>query len=99
MQIPVFHGDKRTYQSLKAAFLDCIDRAPAEYKMLQIRQYLSGEALQAIESSGPSATAYEAARERLERKYTGKRRSIAVYVKYLENFNRSEPAMQDTSRN
>ena len=29
VQIPVFSGDKRTYQSWKAAFLACIDSAPA----------------------------------------------------------------------
>ena len=36
VQIPVFHGDKRKYQSWKAAFLACIDNAPAiaEYKLL-----------------------------------------------------------------
>ena len=57
----MFHGDKRTYQSWKAAFLACIDNAPAtpEYKLLQLRQYVSGEALQTIESLGHSATAYE----------------------------------------
>ena len=71
MQIPEFHGDKRTYQSWKAAFLACIDSAPytAELKMLQLRQYLSDEALQAIESLRHSATAYEAAKECLEHKY------------------------------
>eukprot|EP00112_Aurelia_sp_Birch-Aquarium-sp1_P015597 Seg3473.3 transcript_id=Seg3473.3/GoldUCD/mRNA.D3Y31 product="hypothetical protein" protein_id=Seg3473.3/GoldUCD/D3Y31 len=46
--IPVFSGDKRKYESWKAAFLACIDRAPAtpEYKLLQLRQYLSGVALE-----------------------------------------------------
>ena len=77
VQRPVFHSYKRTYQSWKAAFLACIDKAPAtaEYKLLQLRQYLSGEALQAIESLGHSATAYEAAKER-----------IAVYLEDLKNF-------------
>ena len=88
VEIPVFHGDKRTYQSWKAAFLACIDNAPAtpEYKLLQLRQYVSGEALQTIESLGHSATAYEAAKERLERKYGGRRRQIAVYLEDLDNF-------------
>ena len=38
VQIPVFTGDKRKYQSWKAAFLTCIDSAPAtgEYKLLQL---------------------------------------------------------------
>ena len=64
VQIPVFHGDKRTYQSWKATFLACIDNAPAtpEYKLLQLRQYVCGEALQTIESLGHSATAYTAAK-------------------------------------
>ena len=78
----MFHGDKRTYQSWKAAFLDCIDNAPAtpEYKLLQLRQYVSSEALQTIESLGHSVTAYKAAKEWLERKYGGRRRQIAVYL-------------------
>ena len=88
VQILVFHGDKRTYQSWKAVFLACIDNAPAtpEYKLLQLRQYVSGEALQTIESLGHSATAYAAAKERLERRYGGKRRQITVYLEDLENF-------------
>ena len=47
VQIPVFTGDMRTYQSWKAAFLACIDSAPAtgEYKLLQLRRYHAGEAL------------------------------------------------------
>ena len=86
VQIPVFDGDKRKYQSWKAAFLACIDSAPAtgEYKLLQLRQYLSGEALQVIENLGHSAAAYEAAKERLERKLGGKRRQIAIYLEELE---------------
>lgn len=52
VSIPVFHGDKRTHESWKAAFSACIDKAPAtsEYKLLQLRQYLSGEALKAVEN-------------------------------------------------
>ena len=85
VQIPVFTGEKRQYQSWKAAFLACIDSAPAtgEYKLLQLRQYLSGDALKVIENLGHSATA---AKERLERKNGGKRRQIAIYIEDLENF-------------
>ena len=45
--IPVFSGNKKTFESWKAAFIACIDKAPAtpEYKLFQLRQYLSGEAL------------------------------------------------------
>ena len=84
----MFTGDKRRYQSWKAAFLACIDSAPAtgEYKQLQLRQYLSGDALKVIENLGHSATAYEAAKESLERKYRGKRKQISIYLEDLENF-------------
>ena len=43
----------------------CVDKAPAtaEYKLLQLRQYLTGEALKSTESLGYSATAYEAAKD------------------------------------
>ena len=88
VSIPIFSGNKRNYQSWKAAFIACIDKAPAtkEYKLLQLRQYLEGEALQVIENLGHSAVAYEAAKERLDRKYGGHRRQIALYIEELENF-------------
>ena len=66
----------------------CIDRAPAtaEYKLLQLRQCLSGEALKAIDSLGYSPIAYEAAKERLERKFGGGRRQIALYLEEIDSF-------------
>ena len=50
-----------------------IDQAPgtAEYKLLQLRQYLSAEALKAIENLGHIAAAYQIAKERLERRSGG----------------------------
>jgi hypothetical protein len=86
--IPVFSGDKRQYEGWKAAFRSCIDSAPAtpEYKLLQLRQYLSGEALRVIENLGHSKPAYEAAKQRLDRKYGGTRRRIALYIEELEMF-------------
>ena len=88
VEIPTFSGDKKKYQSWKAAFLSCIDSAPAksEYKLLQLRQYLSGDALRVIDSLRHSATAYDAAKDRLERKYGGRRRQIAIYLEELEQF-------------
>ena len=93
VQIPVFTGDKRKYQSWKAAFIACIDNAPAtgDYKLLQLRQYLSGEALQVIENLGHSAKAYVAAKERLERKYGGNRRQTAIYLQELDQFQQVRP--------
>lgn len=39
------------------------------YKLLQLKQYLAGEALKAIENLGYSAVAYVALKERLDRYY------------------------------
>ena len=39
-----------------------------------------------IDSLGHSATAYEAAKDRLERKFGGRRRQIAIYLEELEQF-------------
>ena len=52
---------------------------------------MSGEALKVIESLGHSAAAYEAAKDRLERKYGGKRRQIAIYLEELEQFRQIRP--------
>ena len=62
-----------------------------EYKLLQLRQCLSGEALNVIESLGPPAAAYDAAKERLERRYGGKRRQVAIYLKDLDKFPQIRP--------
>jgi len=72
--IPTFSGDKHTYQNWKAAFVACVDKATAEYKLLQLRQCLTGEAFKLSESLGYSATAYEAAKDLLERKFGAQRR-------------------------
>ena len=88
VSIPVFNGDKRKYDNWKSAFMACVDEAPAtpEYKLLQLRQYLSGDALKAIETLGHSGYAYEAAKERLERKFGGSRRKLMIFMDELENF-------------
>ena len=52
--------------------------------MLQLRQYLSGDALK--RNLGHSAYAYKAAKERLDQKYGGQRRQIAIYLEHIENF-------------
>ena len=93
IQLPVFSGDKRSYRNWKAAFMACVDTAPStgEYKLLQLRQCLSGEALNVIESLGHSAAAYEAAKERLERRYGGERRQVAIYLEDLDKFQQIRP--------
>ena len=93
IQLPVFSGDKRYYRNWKAAFMACVDTAlsTGEYKLLQLRQCLSGEALNVIESLGHSAAAYEAAKERLERRYGGKGRQVAIYLEDLDKFPQIRP--------
>ena len=82
----MFNGDKSNYESWKSAFTACIDKAPAtpENKILQLRQCLFGEALRTIQNLGHSAASYEAAKARLERKFGGQRRKIALYLEQLE---------------
>ena len=91
--IPVFSGDKKTYKNWRATFMACVDQAPAtaEYKLLQLRQCLAGEALRAIESLGHSATAYQTAKERLDRKFGGQRRQIALYLEEIDDFRPIRP--------
>ena len=87
VQTPVFSGDKRTYNSWKAAFLACIDSASYwEIQITTATAVLSGEALKTIENLGHSGAAYEATKDRLERKFGGMRRQIAIYMEELENF-------------
>ncbi|KAK6178336.1 hypothetical protein SNE40_013135 [Patella caerulea] len=88
VSIPMFSGDKKTYESWKAAFHACVDSAPAtsEYKLLQLRQYLSGEALKCVDNLGHSATSYAAAKQRLDRKYGGKRRQINIFLEEIDSF-------------
>ena len=86
--IRTFSGDKRAYTTWRAAFMACIDQAPAtaEYKLLQLRQYLRGDALKAIDGLGHSAAAYDAAKARLECKYGGERRRVATHLEAIQQF-------------
>ena len=85
VSLPTFKGEVRKYESWRAAFRACIDESPlpAHHKLLYLREYLGGEALQAIDSLPYTPTAYQAALDRLERKYGGERRRIALYVENL----------------
>lgn len=87
--LPTFTGDKLQYQNWKSAFTACIDTAPTsdEYKLLQLKQYLKGDALKAIENLGHSAIAYSMAKERLERKFGGTRRIFTTHLEEWEKLN------------
>ena len=95
--IPTFSGDKRAYTTWRAAFMACIDQAPAtaEYKLLQLRQYLRGDALKAIDGLGHSAAAYDAAKARLDRKYGGERRRVATHLEAIQQFAPVRPGNPD----
>ena len=88
VQVPKFSGDKRNYESWKAAFMSCVDvaRCTPEYKLLRLRESLTGDALRVIEGLGHSAAAYEVAKERLERKYGGTRRLITIRLDEVDRF-------------
>ena len=66
----------------------CIDSAPAtgQYKLSAAKTILVGEALNVIDILGHSSTAHEAAKERLERKFGGWRRQIAMFTEELKQF-------------
>ena len=86
VSLPVFKGEVRKYESWRAAFMACVDQSPlpAYHKLLYLRDYLGGEALQAVDSLPYTPAAYQAALERLERKYGGERRRIALYLENLQ---------------
>ena len=91
--IPVFNGDRRAYEGWKAAFMACVHQATAtpEYKLLQLRQHLSGEALKIVEPLGHSAAANEAAIALLEREFGGERQKLALHLEELENIKSLRP--------
>ena len=54
--------------------------------MLRLHECLQGEAFKVIKNLGHSATAYEAAKARLERKYGGKHRALTLRLEELDAF-------------
>ena len=86
-QFHCLNGDKINYENWKSAFNASVDQAPAtpEYKLLQLRQYLSGEAPKAIENLGHYGFAYESAKEQLEQKYGGQRHKVMLHMDELKN--------------
>ena len=59
--------------------------------MLQLRQYVSGEALNSVDNLGYSPVAYECTKDRLERKYGGKDCRKAIFLEDLEQFRQIQP--------
>ena len=88
VSLPVFDGNVRNYDNWAASFQAMVDEAPIkdEEKLLHLRQYLSGEALQVIDGLGHSSAAYQVAKERLGRKYGGERRRCAIFLEEVDAF-------------
>ena len=88
IHIPTFTGSKRAYRAWRAAFMACVGQTSSspEVKLLHLKQYLGGEALVAIESLGYSAHAYEAAVNRLDRKFGGEQRQKNLQFEEIESF-------------
>ena len=86
VEIQTFAGEKLKYEEWKAAFIACVGSSPAtpEYKFLQMKQFLSGEALQAVANFGYTQGGYEAAKARLDKQFGGERRQVARCVEELE---------------
>ena len=88
VSVPKFSGNKKDYEAWKAAFNSCVDKGSAtpEYKLLQLCERLQGEALKVVENLGHSAAAYEVAKLRLERKYSGKGQALTLRMEELDAF-------------
>lgn len=70
----MFNGDKRNYENRKLAFNSSVDQAlvTPEFKLLQLRKFLSYEALKAIENRGSN--------EQFEQEYGGQRRKVMLHM-------------------
>lgn len=85
IRIPVFNGDKLKFQQWFAAFTSCIDKTSMDpqFKMLRLESCLEGEAAETVKGLGYSEVAYEAAKNRLIRKYGGVRRNVQAHLDEL----------------
>ena len=81
--IPMFYGDKRNYQNWKAAFVACVDQAPAtaEYKLLSCRRGTESD-----RESGSFCSSISGCNGELERKFGGQRCQVALYLEEIDSF-------------
>ena len=88
VSIPLFNGDKINYKNWKPFFNVCVDQVPAtaEYKLLQLRQYVPGEAPNEMKNLDHSSLNYEAAIDQLEREYGGQRHKLMQHKDEHNNF-------------
>jgi len=88
IQLPVFGGANKEYEAWKAAFKLCVDETSASdlEKLLYLRKYLKGEALNLIECLGFSAAAYKESLCKLEARYGGPDRIYASIHEEIRDF-------------
>ena len=86
VQLPTFSGeDKTKFEPWYAAFASVVDETdiPVKEKMLRLQGCLNGKALETVRDFGFSNNAYERAKEKLKRKYGGKRRQTLTHLTTL----------------
>ena len=84
--LPTFSGeDKSEYEAWKPAFTSVVDDSvmPVKEKMLRLLGCLSGKARETVKDLGFTSSAYERAKEKLERKYGGRRRQTLTQLSTL----------------
>ena len=84
--LPTFSGeDKSKYKAWKAAFTSVVDDSvmPVKEKMLRLLGCLSGKARETVKDLGFTSSTYERAKEKLERKYGGRRRQTLTQLSTL----------------
>ena len=90
VSIATFNGNKKEYRLFRDAFDECIAKSslsPA-YKMLQLRQYLAGDAKKTIEGLPATELGFKTALDKLDRKYGGERRFL---IMHLDNVRSAKP--------
>ncbi|XP_028410463.1 uncharacterized protein LOC114533077 [Dendronephthya gigantea] len=81
-----FSGDDKTdFEAWNAAFTSVVDETnmPVKEKMLRLQNCLKGKALETVKDLGFTQHAYERAKEKLQRKYGGKRRQTLTHLAAL----------------
>ena len=88
ISLPTFSGDKKEYPTWRATFNEFVGKSATtpEFKLLQLKEVLVGEAAQLTQGLGYSAEAYECVLERLERKFGGSRRENNLVLEEIDAF-------------
>ena len=86
VQLPTFSGEnKAEFEALNAASTAVVDNTgmPVKERMLRLQNCLRGKALEIVRDLGYSSHGYEKAKEKLLRKYGGKRRQTFSHLATL----------------